>query len=313
VRLTVIRRRRPFWYSAINYYLLASAVCLFLFFLGWGLLHDAGEETPSITSGIGALLLLGGAVLMREALLKRSVHAVQGASQLQHIRDDMRPRPPLPPQTSDKLTIERNAALISEIGRKSDAAEVLGSYAAVHREIFDLCDAYLTKSGLELRHIGIGSPRLGALRKGRETVSRYHRYHLLRWAEIETGNLNRRAMETAAASDKVDAAHSALGIIDFALGFYPEERPLIDSRAALGEIVVSIEVSALVEEAEREVFQGNIRNARRNYRDALFLLGRDNVHNEGRDIAAERIIAEIEKLDRADYGRGGAASTSDRT
>lgn len=307
-RVADLQRRRPFWYSAINYYLLTFAVCLFLFFLSWGLLHDAGEEMPWIMSAIGSSLVLGGAVLIREAILRRS--PFQSVPKIHHPAAEVYPRPGAR-GSSDKLTIDRNAALVREIMRKSDAAQVLSSFGAVHREIFDLCDAYLTKNEQELRHISHGSPRLGPLKKGRNTVSRYHRYHLLRWAEIETGNLNRRAVESSGPRDKMVAAQSALGVIDLALSYYPEERSLIDSRGALSEIMVSMEISVLADEAEREAFRGNVRKARRNYRDALFLLGRDNVHNEGRDIAAERIIAEMEKLDRADDGGGTSMASAD--
>ncbi len=289
--------------------MLAVAACLCLFFLGWGLLHDAGEETPWVTAGIGASLILGGAVLMREAVLKRSPRVLP-ASAYPHNFGGEPFKTAANARNADKLTIERNAAILQEITRKSDAAEVLGGFGPVHREIFDLCDAYLTKNDQELRHIGTGSPRLGPLRKGREKVARYHRYHLLKWAEIETGNMNRKAMEMPAPRDKIDAAQGALGVIEFALGFYPDDRSLIDSRTALSEILVSIEVTALAEDAEREVFQGNFREARRNYRDALFLLGRDNVHNESRDIAAGRIKAEIEKLDQAEDGDIINAATS---
>ncbi len=273
-------------------------MCIGLFLIGWGILHDASEETPWLTAGIGSCILMIGAVMMREIVLrnsrarfvtrettiKRQMNGVHG--RLDHVKD------------TDKLTVERNYELVREIVRKSDAAEVLGSFGAVHRDIFKLCEAYLAKNDLELRNIGAGSPRLGSLRKGRDAVFRYHRYHLLRWAEIETGNLNRIAVERSKSVDKVEAAHEAMGVLDYALGFYPDDRSLLDSRAALSEMVISVEVSRLVEDAEREVFQGNLKQARRNYREALYVLGKDSVFNASRELAAGRIIVEIEKLDR---------------
>jgi len=64
----------------------------------------------------------------------------------------------------------------------------------------------------------------------------------------------------------------------------------------LGELIVSITVTDLVERAERAVFKNELREAISLYRDALFYLGRDNLHTEERQKAANRLIAEIEKL-----------------
>ena len=48
--------------------------------------------------------------------------------------------------------------------------------------------------------------------------------------------------------------------------------------------------------AERAAFKGDYAKARSLYRDALFYLGRDNIHNEDREQAAAFINTEIEKL-----------------
>jgi len=50
------------------------------------------------------------------------------------------------------------------------------------------------------------------------------------------------------------------------------------------------------EEAERAAFKGDYAQARDLYSDALFDLGRDNVQNESRRHAADRINAEIERI-----------------
>jgi hypothetical protein len=67
-------------------------------------------------------------------------------------------------------------------------------------------------------------------------------------------------------------------------------------------MVVSFKVSDFVERAERAVFDGAFGTARRFYREALFVLGRDNIHNEGRVQAAQRIDAELEKLSDVENG-----------
>ena len=72
MRAEMNRVRRPFWLPASNYYVLAVAISAAFFFLVWGILHDGGEETPWITAGIGASILLSGAVILREIVLRRA-------------------------------------------------------------------------------------------------------------------------------------------------------------------------------------------------------------------------------------------------
>lgn len=299
-RTAHLRSRRPFWLPASNYYVLAVAAALAFFFLAWGLLNDAREETPWITAGIGASIVLFGAVLFRELVLRRIRNRFvrresildRQMSEVYSRLENMRP--------VDKLTVERNSTLIDDIRRKSEAAKVLNKFAAGHREVFELCESYLAKNDRELKSIRAGSPRLGPLRRGRETAARHHRYHLLKWAEIETGSLNQLAKSEPGLDQKAEAARNAVGVIDYALNYYPQERSLLDSRDVLAEIIVSIEVSGIVEEAEKAAFQGDLKLARAHYRDALFRLGRDNVSSESRELAAERIANEMEKLDRSE-------------
>ena len=85
-------------------------------------------------------------------------------------------------------------------------------------------------------------------------------------------------------------------VIQSALEFYPEEESLLGSRNVLLELIASIKVSGWVEKAERAAFKGDYKRAMSLYRDALFYLGRDNVSSEGRDQAAQRINAEIERI-----------------
>lgn len=298
-RTAHLRSRRPFWLPASNYYVLAVAAASAFFFLAWGLLNDAGEETPWITAGIGASIVLFGAVLFRELILRRiRSRFIRRESILDRQLSEVYSRIETI-RPADKLTIERNATLISEIRRKSDAAKVLGKFAAGHREVFELCESYLATNERELRHIGAGSPRIGPLRKGRDTATRHHHYHLLKWAEIEIGSLNQLAKAGSRLDEKVEAARNAVGVIDYALNFYPQERSLLDSRDVLTEMIVSIEVSEIVEDAEKAAFQGDLKRARLFYRDALYRLGRDNAVSESRRLAAERIAIEMEKLDRS--------------
>lgn len=294
-RAKVKANDRPFWLPASNYYVLAAGISAGFFFLVWGFLND-GEETPWVTAGVSASLLLCGAVILREVILRRSRNRIL----LQQRNFDLRVRGLNQRKTDNqhptKLTLERNAAIINEIGKKSEAAKVLNKLSSGHREVFEICREYLNRNENELKTVAAGSPRLGALLKGRSTVANYHRYHLLRWAEIEARSLTNDAQSLPDISEKIEAAQNAINVIDSALTFYPAEVSLTQSRELINELLVSIKVSHWVEQAERAAFKGEYREARNHYRDALFYLGRDNVQTYEREQAAERINEEIQRL-----------------
>ncbi len=286
-------RRRPFWMPAMSYYVLALAVAAAFFFLVWGVLHDNAVETPWVTSGISASIILAGAVILREVIMRRARNrffrhqrAVENAAAYQGSER----------RGDSKLTIERNAAILKQIRQKSDAAKVLNSLSAGHREVFELCAEYLALVDRDLKSINNGSKRLEPLLKGRTKAVEFHRYHMLSWAEIETRTLTNEAIAGTDIDEKVKAAQDALSVIDAALTVYPSEQALLDSRELLGEMTVSIKVSHWVEEAERAAFKGDYAGAKSLYRDALFYLGRDNVHNAERERAAARINHEIERI-----------------
>jgi hypothetical protein len=285
--------RRPFWLPASNYYVLAAAFSLAFFFLVWGILRDEGEETPWITAGVGASIILGGAVILRELVLRRTLHRLQAASAEQHSRVILNSRRH---HGRGKLTLEQNAALINEIRQKSNAAKILNKFSAGHREVFELCSEYIARNETELKTVDSASPRLSPLLKGRKTAGEFHRHHMLQWAEIEATSLTGEAASRPTVEDRMKAANEALGVIEYALEHYPAEQSLLQSGEVLREMAVSIRVSDLVEKAERAAFKGDNRGALGLYRDALFYLGRDNVHTDERDQAARHITAEIEKI-----------------
>ena len=288
--------RRAFWLPASNYYVLSVAVSVAFFFLVWGILHDGGEETPWITSGISASMLLCGAVILREVILR---HARNRFLRQQKRMDDSvyDAYSRLGENRShNKLTLEKNAAILNEIHQKSEAAQVLNKFSAGHREVFELCGEYLVRNDGELKTVNANSPRFGALLKGRAAAAEYHRFHMLKWAEIESRSMTNDATNRVNTPEKIEATQNALNVIETALESYPSESSLIESRELLGEMVVSIKVSHWVERAERAAFKGDYAKAKSLYRDALFYLGRDNIHNEDREQAALRINAEIEKI-----------------
>ena len=292
----ISRHRRPFWLPASNYYILSVAVTIGFFFLLWGILNDGREEAPWIPAGLGAAILLGSAVIAREVILRRARnrflaserrldHSVRGITSKLH-----ESAPP-------KLTLERNAALLHEIARKSEAAKILGRFAEGHREVFELCSEYLAAVARELPNVGAGSPRIAALRRGSDVAERYHYFHMLQWAEIESRALTQEASKHDKISTKLESAQAALGVVEYALESYPQENALLDSQRLLLELVASIRVTDLVERAERADFKGNHKRALDLYQDALFFLNRNGPHPEPEALGhLNEEIARIQRL-----------------
>lgn len=287
--------RRPFWLPASNYYILALAVTIAFFFLVWGILHD-GDEAPWIPAGIGASFVLVGAVILREIILRKARNRFLSAqkkldynvkSVVFHANQN---------RSAHKLSLEKNAAIIKEITRKSEAAKILGKLPEGHLEVFEICNEYLQVNEKELETVGVGSPRLAALRRGREVVQDLHYFHLLSWAEIESLALTQEAKNRVTISEKLETAQKALTVLDSALQFYPNEARLVESENALKEFIASIKVSHWIEQAERSAFKGNYKRAISHYRDALFFLARGSIQEEEKEIIAEKINSEITKL-----------------
>ncbi len=288
--------RRPFWIPASSFYFLAAAIALGFFFLVWGILHDGEEPTPWIPAGLGASVVLIGAVVLREIVLRRTRRRFLLAQK--QLDDNLRQLSfrPGPARSVKKLSIERNAEIIRQIQKKSDAAKVLMRLADGHLEVAEVCDEYLKINQRELQLAGAGSPRLAALRRGHEIVAALHKFHLLAWAEIETHNFTQAAKNRVTIAEKTETAQKALNVLETALNAYPSERRLVESKEAVREFMVSIKIAHLVEEAERAVFKGNHKRALSSYRDALFLLSRENAAKEEIKLISEKINGEIEKL-----------------
>ncbi|MEP6704709.1 MAG: hypothetical protein ABJB34_07880, partial [Acidobacteriota bacterium] len=250
------RSRRPFWLPASNYYILTASVALAFFFLVWGVLNEGQEETPWIPAGVGAAVVLFCAVILREVILRQARNRFLASQRqidesVRGIARRINEREPA------KLTLERNASILREISRKSEAAKVLGRFADGHREVFELCEEYLMAVTREMPNVGAGSPRIAALRRGNEVAGRYHYYHMLQWAEIEARTMTQQASKREKISDKLESAQSALGVVEFALRAYPNETALLDSQKVLHGLVSSIKISDLMEKAERSAFKGN--------------------------------------------------------
>ena len=290
--------RRPFWLPASNFYVLTTAGTVAVFFVVWGILLDGGEEVPWIWSGIAASFVLGGAVFLREIVLRkaRARYFLTERKLDANIKSFPQPQP-VNANNENKLTIEKNAAIVKEIQQKSEAARNFGTLAAAHLEVFEICNQYLALNERQLETVGVGSPRLAALRRGRQIVQSLHRFHLLTWAQIESRALTQESKIRVTISDKLESAQKALMVLDSALAYYPQESRLLESEQALREFAATIKVSHWIELAERSAFKGNNKRAINHYRDALFFMARDvDMQTEGMRLTAEKINAEIERL-----------------
>lgn len=276
--------------------MLAFAIGAGIFFLVWGIVREGGDSAPWIPAGLVFSGFMVISVLGREVVLRRRRDRrvalertfERQLADVQSLLGEQRP--------AEKFSLERHDRMISEIRLKSEAAEAFGMIAAAHKEVLELCSAYLAVNEREMPRIAIGSPRLAAFGKGRDFVGRLHRRHMMQWAEIESRGLAARASLKASATEKLELMRLGIAVIDTALADYPSEAPLLESRQVLAETLVSIQVGEYVENAERAVFKGDFVTARSSYRDALFYLGRDGISNPERERAAERIRQAIDRL-----------------
>ncbi len=288
--------RRPFWLPASNYYILSAAISIAFFFLVWGVLHEGDEQMPWIPAGMGSSMILIGAVFLREIVLRKARNRYLLVQKRLDYTLDNATLQTKNNANEKKLTLEKNAEIIKQIQKKSDAAQVLMKLSDGHQEVFEVCFEYLEISKKELETVGAGSPRLAGLRRGREIVKNLHKFHLLTWAEIESRHLTQEAKNRVTMAEKTETAQKALNVLQFALEQYPNERQLIESEDAVKEFITSIRVSHFIEQGERSAFKGNYKRAISHYKDALYFLARENVQSKDTELLAARINIEIQKI-----------------
>lgn len=285
--------RVPFWFSTSNYYFLAAALSIAVFFLIWGVLSENNSNIPWITAGIVASLVLIGAVVLRNVLVRRMQRSFL-PDQMSFTLRNLQRKPDN--SNAHKLTIEKNALILGEIEKKSKAAQVLGKLPEAHLEVFELCEEYLKRNEIELKTAGVGSPRLPVLRKSRENVEKLHKYHLLAWASLESRLLIQDAKIQSSMSEKIENSQRALSVLDSAAHFYPNETLLTDSISVVKEHIATVKIEHWIEQAERAAYKQNYKRAINHYRDALYFLARENERTPEKDSIANKINAEIEKL-----------------
>jgi hypothetical protein len=252
---------------------------------------------PWATAGMVSSIILAGAVMLREVVLRGARNRLLDTQR--QLDRSIKATPAVRNgaiQDPNKLTLEKNAAILSEIKQKSDAAKVLGKMPAGHKEVFEMCDRYIAVASNELKTIAPGSPRLGPLLRGREMAEKAHKFHLLQWAEIETRALMQEARHIQKFNDKLATAQKAAAIVDSALDHYPDEESLSESGEALREFIASVKISNWAERAERAAFKGNYKQAKKLYKDALYFVSKEVPGEENRNSAIAKINEELAKI-----------------
>jgi tetratricopeptide (TPR) repeat protein len=188
----------------------------------------------------------------------------------------------------------RHAAALRALQRQSAAADTRDA-AEIHRELYELCNEYLTGAETALHSPALQADSRVALRAGQERVREMQKRHLLTWARNSARSLTHEAQQRSRLYEKVENANRALDCIDQALKVYPDDDELKTSARAVREFITSSRVAHWVELAERAAFKGHFHRAIDCYRDALYYLSRDKPDADG-EAAAERIIREIDLL-----------------
>jgi len=287
---------RPFWFPAQNYYLSVAAVTIVIFFVIWAILSEGDEENPWLSATIVSVSFTLSGVFLREVLLKK----LRKRYLLIEKRLDDNLANSKVKQKSDlrdgKLTIEKNTGIIAKIRQMSEAAKILSNLPDGHFEVFQACNEYLSLNNKELKTVGVGSPRIAALIKGRNTIQKLHKFHLLNCAQIQSRSLTSEANRMLKSSDKIKKAEKALSVLESALQFYSEEKQLIDSREVINKFIVSIKVSQLIEQAQQATVKLDYDDAINFYHKALFLLSKDDVPDVEKQPLADSINQEIKKI-----------------
>lgn len=288
---------RPFWLSASNYYTFAAAITIALFFLVWGILNEANESTPWIGAGVFAGIVLAGAVLLREVILR--THRNRRLADQARLEETLRLVSAIP-HVGDrkKISIGQNNAWVAHITQRSEAAKVLDRISDAHRNVFDLCEQYLNDISTELPYVAAGSPRIAAFRNGMRSIKRLHKYHLLRWAELETKELGFGIQSRVTIEDNLKSNGNAAKVLSLALEYYPDDPDLNASMAVVSDARALITAAELTGNAEKEMTSGNPEAALELYRDALNVLTHDaNEIDDGREMIIDGISATIQTIE----------------
>ncbi len=269
---------RGFWLRTTNYYFFVIAVCIASFFLGWAILDDLGERSPWIGAGLISSSVLAFAVLLREFVIKMHRRR-QVAEQARLDKTLLAVASQRNEKKESKLTAEQNKEWIAFIVTRSNAARVLGRVGEAHREVFEICDEYLRSVRTEITMVSPGSPRIGAFKRGIDRIASIHRFHMLKWAEIESRQAVLEAKSLVNIGERFRLMTNAESALSFALSFYPDDSDLIASHTAL---------SGLMDRFDGDVTSGG---------EEAF----DQAAPHGTDIQTTILAYDIEELRQAEF------------
>jgi hypothetical protein len=241
--------RKPFWLPASSFYFLVTGFAAASFFLVIGVVHENGREPEIVAAGLVASSVLVAGVVLREVVMRNARE--KRLIQQKRLEKNLMMFPVTNSERdAKKFTLEKNTAAIEMIKSKAEAATVFGQIASGHREVFQLCEEYRRIVAHEIRHIHPNSPRLQALLKGNEFALRTHKYHLLRWAELESKSFASQARDAIQPSQRVENALHAKSVLLRALEQYPDEPDLKDSETLLDELISTYRISQFIADAE---------------------------------------------------------------
>lgn len=231
--------RKPFWLPARSYYLIVTAFSVGSFILAVGILGESGNDNGIVVGAIVAIASFVAGVLTREIVLRhaREQHL------LERKRLDANLRAPIgtPNETPKKFSLEMNAAALDQIRRRSEAANEFSRVSDGHMEVFELCDEYRNIVAAEIPRVHPDSPRLSPMIRGQRVAAKLQKFHLLRWAELESRALTSVAQKASDPMERVDLTLRARQTIQFALERFPEVRELQESVELLDELLAQWE------------------------------------------------------------------------
>ncbi|MDT5029534.1 MAG: hypothetical protein QOE61_6045 [Micromonosporaceae bacterium] len=288
------RARMP---SAFGYMLASGATAAALFVILWLMLSNSGDEAPWIPAGLAASVVMLVAIAAREVVMRRALSRyILEHDRREQAASEAKPRNGNGSGSRRNRSVDSYTAVLRALQKQSTEANAPGSLPETHLEAYLSCKEYLEDTDDALRNTAVGNESRVILRAGQERARALARGHLLNWARGASRTLTHEAQQRVRVSDKIETARRALDVIESALNLYPDEAELRESEQAVREFIASVKVSHWVELAERAAFKGYYARAIDRYRDALFYLSRENMKEEARSEAAERIGREIELL-----------------
>lgn len=287
--------RRRYWLATSSYVMLATAAAIAVFCLVWWISHPDEEGGELILAGLCASATIGAAIIVREVILRK----LSIRYQLEQERTERLNRNAV--AAKGKLSLERHAAMLQGLEKRSYETNFRSSSPETHLELFRSCNDYLARTDREIPTVAVGSPRLAAFKHGQEVVRNLHKRHLLMWASGESNILTQEAKIRVTMSEKIETAQRAMSVLESALQYYPNEAQLLDSVKAIKGFIVSVRISHLTEEAEKETFKHRYDKAIDLYQDALFYLSREqeNLDEDEKRFVEHEISSKIHRLQRA--------------